>query len=129
MKVAKTQYLLFLFLLIFCGQTVAMPLLSCCSAMSPNSGHGNSPHDGHMYQHQHMSMNASEQQMSDQMDMQEAENTQCDLHCEFCGVASLALPYSENQQKILLAQVNPSFYTFLLGSRFSENPFRPPIFA
>lgn len=122
-----------------------MPLLSCCTSMSHDvqSGSGHSAHDmlHENIAHENMAHENMEEALDQQMghhianqsmpedEHMQADQQQCDLHCDYCGAASMALAFSAVFPASPLATVTSSSYNFLPSSGAGDTPFRPPIFA
>jgi len=104
----------------YCGQTLALPLLSCCNFMYEM------PEDKMSQHHEHttMTMGSDEHQMvSDNVE------SNCNYHCNFCGFASIVLIEVTNLNQPTFNESKNSFYNFSVHSTSIDTLFRPPITA
>ncbi len=115
----KFKKLILLVLILYCGQTLALPLLSCCDFMSQIPENQMLDH----HNHSAMAMNSDEHQM-----MSGSDEANSKFHCDYCGIASIALTDIISPNRPVLAEHN-SFYSFLLHSNPTDSPFKPPISA
>ncbi len=126
MSRSKTQKYLVLLLLVFAGQTVAMPFLVCCVATENTSTefHELISHQGHheiiMSEHHHSEMNINKHDHADEAN--------CNHRCDVClGTVLLGESTAFTTQSVP-AQLN-EIYHFILPTSLTDNPFRPPKFA
>lgn len=113
-------------LLVFVGQTVAMPLLSCCvetENMTPASLAMSSQHalnETEMSDHHHSDMPSNKHA--------HAVEANCDHQCDLCLGSVLVEEFAAFTPQSASTQLNEIYY-FHLPVSSKDNPFRPPIFT
>lgn len=115
----KYRNLISLMLLMYCGQALALPLLSCCGFMNQILENEMLEH----HDHASMAMSSDKQQM-----ISESDEFNFNFHCDYCGIASIVLVDIIDLHPQVLAKHNSS-YSFLLHSTANDSPFKPPISA
>tara|TARA_R110002074_G_scaffold368492_1_gene542965 strand:+ start:1962 stop:2342 length:381 start_codon:yes stop_codon:yes gene_type:complete len=119
----KTQKYLALMLLVFAGQTFAMPFLDCCAANEDIAGKTQK-----MDSHHDMAMSAQHHSKASHHTNDQAGETYCNHQCDVCAGAVLLGEYASITRLPAPDHLN-AIYHFILPISSSDNPFRPPISA
>ncbi len=120
MRAHKFQKLILLMLSLYCGQTFALPLLSCCDFMSQMPENEMAEH------HDHSTMAKMAEAPDELKIISENHESACISHCEYCAASSIVLINTINLNQPAFTK-HDSSYLFLLHSTPSNSPFRPPI--
>ena len=126
MSRTKTQKYLVLMLLIFAGQTVAMPFLDCC-VDSENTSSDTQEITGH---HEHNDITMSDHHPSEITFQKHdhADEANCNHQCDVCLGTVLLGEFTAFATQITPGELN-ELYHFILPTSSTDNPFRPPIFT
>ena len=108
----------------YCGQTLALPLLACCDFM------GQMPADEMSDSHDHSTMQMDHQSHAlTSTNLIESDDAGNNYHCEFCVLSSTALIEIINFVQVSLNKSIVSFNNLSLLPTKSDSLFRPPITA
>lgn len=119
MSRSSTQKFIGLMLLVFAGQTFAMPFLDCCATNSDTVTDTlamDADHDMEMPTHHHSEMTTH------------TDESLCNHQCDVCMGTVLLAEYTAFTALPAPKHVN-EIYHFILPVSSTDNPFRPPIFA
>ena len=120
----KIQSYLALMLLVFVGQTLAMPLMSCCvetentKSESHEMGMHHAMHEIDMTDNHQLEMSVNKHEHSD--------NANCNHQCDVCLGTVLMGEFTAFTSQTDSAQLNETYH-FYLATSSTDNPFRPPI--
>lgn len=117
-------------LLVFVGQTVAMPLMSCCveTENTESESHEMGMHDA---MHVHNAMHEIDMTDNHQSEMSvnthdHSDNANCNHQCDVCIGTVLLGEFAAFTTQTDSAQLNETYH-FYLATSSTDNPFRPPI--
>lgn len=122
----KIQSFIALMLLVFVGQTIAMPLMNCCME-SENSISKSDEMTGHHAMHE-TDMSVHHQSEMVVTKHVHTEQVNCNHQCDVCLGTVLLVNFTAFTLKTAPAQLSNTYH-FYLPLQSSDNPFRPPIFA
>ncbi len=111
-------------LLVFVGQTVAMPLMSCCveTENMKSEAHEMSKHHA-MHELDMPEHHQSEMTVNKHIHADEAN---CNHQCDVCLGTVLLGEFAAFTTQTASAQLNENYH-FYLTTFSTDNPFRPPI--
>ena len=123
----KIQSIIAVTLFVFVGQTVAMPLISCCME---NENTKSEAHE--MVQHHAMheiDMPAHDDSVMSVTNTvhQHSDDANCNHQCDICLGTVLLAEFAAFSPQTASTQLNETYHFYLPASS-TDNPFRPPIF-
>lgn len=130
MRLLKSKIVAIFVMLAFSAQVLAMPFFACCDEMRQMQSMvaddaGTINHSSH---HMQSAQHDAQAIHVHQSVGNQTEKNDCDIHCDFCGVASLAM-----QSESFSAQAGHStlqnFFSFVTPPAVADSLFRPPISA